>query len=233
MNFIINQNYISKNKISVLCNGSTNGINTDYFKRESIDEIFIKTLKNKYKINDKNFIYIFIGRIVGDKGVNEIINAFKIISKKNQIVKLLIVGEYENKLDPLEPRSITEIESNKNIIFCGWQDDVRPYLLISDVLLLPSYREGFPNVVLQAGAMEIPSIVTNINGCNEIIKNNFNGLIVEKKNHIDLKNKMLKILNDKKLYRYLKENCRKNITKNYEQKLIWDSLLIEYKKILY
>ena len=100
-------------------------------------------------------------------------------------------------------------------------------------MLLPSYREGFPNVVLQAGAMEIPSIVTNINGCNEIIKNNFNGLIVEKKNHIDLKNKMLKILNDKKLYRYLKENCRKNITKNYEQKLIWDSLLIEYKKILY
>ena len=81
--------------------------------------------------------------------------------------------------------------------------------------------------------MEIPSIVTNINGCNEIIKNNFNGLIVEKKNHIDLKNKMLKILNDKKLYRYLKKTVEKISQKIMNKKLIWDSLLIEYKKILY
>jgi len=85
-------------------------------------------------------------------------------------------------LDPLKKETYNEIRENKSIIHVGYQSDVRPYLTISDVLTFPSYREGFPNVVMQAGAMGLPSIVTDINGCNEIIENGLNGFAIPVKN---------------------------------------------------
>ena len=83
--------------------------------------------------------------------------------------KLLLVGSFEHELDAISNISMKLIKNNNNIISVGFQVDVRPYFAISDVLVFPSYREGFPNVVLQAGSMGLPSIVTNINGSNEII----------------------------------------------------------------
>ncbi|MER8307349.1 glycosyltransferase, partial [Acinetobacter baumannii] len=91
-----------------------------------------------------------------------------------------LVGTFEDKLDPVLPETKRLIETSENIVFVGYQNDVRPYLAASDVLILPSYREGFPNVVLQAGAMGLPCIVTDINGSNEIIIPNRNGIIIPK-----------------------------------------------------
>lgn len=123
------------------------------------------------------------------------------------------------------------METNKSIIYVGFQKDVRPYFAISDALAFPSYREGFPNVVMQAGAMGLPIIVTNINGCNEIIIENENGTIIPVKNEDALYTAMLKFMEDKTYYNQLKQNARTMIANRYEQQVVWEALLEEYKSL--
>ena len=101
----------------------------------------------------------------------------------------------------------------------------------SDVFVFPSYREGLPNVVLQAGAMGLPSIVTNINGCNEIIETNKNGLIIPVKNEMALFNAMQKLLVNTALREKLTQNSRRSIVTRYQQQVVWEALLEEYNKI--
>ena len=139
-----------------------------------------------------------------------------------------MVGSLESDLDPLLPKTLNEIINSKHIISVGYQSDVRPYFAISNVLVFPSYREGFPNVVMQAGSMGLPSIVSDINGCNEIIIHNENGIIVPSKDSISLLNAMQKMFRDDELRFKLRDNSRSMITSRYEQKLVWEALLDEY-----
>jgi len=184
MQFVI-KNKISNsiNKFHVIGKGSTNGVDVKYFSKENFNETQSKDLKESLKIAPSDFIYLFVGRIVEDKGINELIFAFKKLSSQFSNVKLLMLGRFENNLNPILPENEKEIYENPNILYVGHQKDVRPYFAISDVMVFPSYREGFPNVVLQAGAMEVPVIASNINGNNEIIEDNVNGLLVPFKDH--------------------------------------------------
>lgn len=226
---LLNENFCSAEKLKVLGNGSSNGIDTIYFNPNQISEQDQLVLRNSLDIQPSDFVFIFVGRLVGDKGINELVAAFKEIQKDFAQVILLLVGPLETELDALRPDSLQEIEQNKAILNVGFQDDVRPYFAIANALVFPSYREGFPNVVLQAGAMELPSIVSNINGCNEIIIEGENGLIIPAKNVELLKEAMLKMVINKTLYNHLKKNARSRIVKNYEQSVVWEALLQEYK----
>ena len=114
----------------------------------------------------------------------------------------------------------------------GWQDDVRPGFAISDALVFPSYREGFPNVVMQAGAMGLPSIVTDINGCNEIIIEQKNGVIIPPKDKEKLYKAMLFFLENSGEVRRMAENSRELITSRYEQHIVWEAILEEYRASL-
>ena len=169
---IIEKKFVRKGKLKVIANGSSNGIDTSYFDPELFSWEERQILKSNLNIQKGDFVFIFVGRIVGDKGINELITAFDQLSNEKKKVKLLLVGPLEEELDPLKRPTKEIIKMNKQIISVGFQKDVRPYFAISDVLVFPSYREGFPNVVLQAGAMNSPSIVSDINGCNEIIEEN-------------------------------------------------------------
>ena len=230
--FILENNFTAEEKLKVIANGSSNGIDTTYFSAQAITQEQIITLKTGLGIHENDFVYVFVGRLVGDKGINELISAFSNLKPETLNFKLLLVGPFETELDPLLPKTISAIESNPNIISVGFQADVRPYFAISDCLVFPSYREGFPNVVLQAGAMGLPSIVTNINGCNEIIEEGINGLIIPPKDIMALQNAMISLLEDKNVYKNLKNNARQMITSRYEQKLVWEALLEEYRRLL-
>ncbi|MEG2161658.1 MAG: glycosyltransferase family 4 protein, partial [Chryseobacterium sp.] len=174
-NDLINYKITSK-PLNILANGNVNGIDLEYFALNAISNEQQSQLKKELHIQEKDFIFIFVGRLVSDKGINELIQAFSKLKIQNS--KLLLVGPLESDLDPLRYEILKEIETNPNIISVGFQKDVRPYFAISDCLVFPSYREGFPNVVMQAGAMGLPSIVSNINGCNEIIIEGENGTII-------------------------------------------------------
>jgi glycosyltransferase involved in cell wall biosynthesis len=232
--YIIEHKYADKYKLKVIGNGSSNGIDTSFFSPEKVSENQKTLLKKELKIKDTDFVFVFVGRLVGDKGINELITAFSVLNKKEnqQHSKLLLVGPLEQELDPLYPETLKEIENNPDIISVGFQKDVRPYFAISDALVFPSYREGFPNVVMQAGAMELPSIVSDINGCNEIIAENHNGVIVPVKNSERLREEMEKMILDKDYYQALKMNARPMIEERFEQSVIWNAILSEYKKLI-
>jgi len=234
--FILQNNFTQSNKLKIIANGSSNGINTTFFSPAQVSEIEKITLREKLNIQPDDFVFVFVGRIVSDKGINELIKAFSELktAENNELtsIKLLLVGGLESDLDPLHPETLAEINHNKDIISAGFQQDVRPFFAISDALVFPSYREGFPNVVMQAGAMGLPSIVSDINGCNEIIVEGENGLIIPSKNVEKLKEKMLTLARDKNLYIKLKENSRRMIENRYEQFVVWKALLEEYEGLL-
>jgi len=227
---IIKEQFCKPKKLAVIGKGSSNGIDTSYFNPALFSEEDKAILKNKLGIHASDFVFIFVGRLVGDKGINELVSAFQKIEKGNTI-KLVLVGSQEDDLDPLQKETLLQIQSIPNIIAVGHQTDVRPFLAISDVLVFPSYREGFPNVVMQAGAMELPSIVTDINGCNEIIIEGENGLIIPVKNSIAVYESMKKMMEDSKLRICLQKKARPMIVSRYEQEVVWKALLAEYKSL--
>jgi glycosyltransferase involved in cell wall biosynthesis len=231
LKIIIEKNkFCSAGKLKVIANGSSNGIDTAYFNPALFSIDFKLQLKRTLNIESKDFVFIFVGRLVGDKGINELINAFDAFQSSYNSSKLLLVGDYESELDPLEYETIDIMKNNPNIISVGFQKDVRLYLSIADCLVFPSYREGFPNVVMQAGAMGLPSIVTDINGCNEIIQEGANGILIPVKNKEIITKKMGEISYNKVLYHQLQKNARNMIVQRYEQKVVWEAMLNEYRK---
>ena len=229
---ILKHRFTSENKIKVIGNGSSNGIDTSYFDSELFSIKDNEDLKTNLGIKKTDFVFIFVGRIVSDKGINELVEAFDKISLVEENIKLLLVGPCEDELDPLQKKTKLLINNNENIISVGYQNDVRPYFSISNCLVFPSYREGFPNVVMQAGAMKLPSIVSDINGCNEIIENNINGLVIKVKSVDAIYDAMINLTSDKPLFNKLRLNSRDSIKIKYEREVYWGLLLKEYESII-
>jgi glycosyltransferase involved in cell wall biosynthesis len=228
------ENYkITSKPLKVLANGNINGLDSNYFTPGLFDEAFKKNLRGKLNINNEAFVFVFMGRLVKDKGINELVTVFEKFNSTYKDVKLLLVGDYEETLDPLKAETINIINTNSNIISTGWVNDVRPYFAISNSLVFPSYREGFPNVVMQAGAMGLPSIVTNINGCNEIIIEGENGTIIPVKDEKALFNAMQRMLTMTKNEQItMGEKSRFLIVSKFEQQYVWDAILNEYNQLL-
>ena len=230
MEFILSKKFCSKRKIKTLANGSSNGIDTKYFS-DNISLISKNKLLDTLKILKNDFVFCYVGRVVKDKGINELVSAFNELNLKNKNCKLIIVGKIENETNPVSKSTMGIIKKNKNILLTGFKNDVRPYLSIGNCFVFPSYREGFPNVLMQAGAMDLPCIATNINGCNEIIQDNINGFLIPPKNIDALVKAMQKIM-DKKLIIKLSKNSRLMIKEKYDQKYFWKKLLIEYNNLV-
>lgn len=228
---ILTNSYCKSDKLKVLAEGSTNGINTSYFSTEHFTFAQKEALKEQWGIKETDFVYIFVGRLVTDKGINELVAAFKKLKLNHANAKLLLVGPLETALDPLLSTTLEAIENVKEIISVGYQQDVRLFFAIANCLVFPSYREGFPNVVMQAGAMGLPSIVSDINGCNEIIVANENGVIIPPKNEKAILEALLKCKEDGVFYDHLKQNARPMIVERYEQKVVWEALLKEYEGV--
>ncbi len=219
---------ITKKKIQIIGNGSVNGIDLDYFSTAHPN---VLNLKENYNLTSKNFVFGFVGRLVKDKGIQELVLAFLKINKINPETRLLLVGDYENE-DPIEFEIKKEIENNSNIINVGFQKDVRSFLKMMNVFVFPSYREGFGVSIMEAGAMEIPVISSNIIGCNEIIENGVNGILIRPKSKEDLFKAMRTMLKESKDLNVLGENSRKLIFRKFEQKKLWKNTLNSYLSII-
>ena len=229
MEYILKMNLCKKDKIKVILNGSSNGIDTEHFKPSELINQRAISIRAKEKIPDSALVVCFIGRIVADKGVNELVEAFIKIRANDENVHLFLIGPHEDDLDPVSDRTKTIIINDDRIHYFGLQQDVRPYLLASNILAFPSYREGFPNVPMQAGAMGLPSIVTNINGCNEIIEHNTNGILVEPKDAVALEEALTDLLHDAVKRNRMACASRNMIVSRFSQIRIWESLLKEYE----
>lgn len=226
---ILKNGYTTPKKLKVIGKGSSNGIDTSHFDPGRYSGGELVELRKSLSIKPEDFVYIFVGRLVRDKGINELVAAFDKLSKKHPNLKLLMLGFYEKELDPLENETNNIIETNKDIIYAGSHEDVRPFMAMSDLLTFPSYREGFPNVVMEAGSMGLPSVVSDINGCNEIVVNGQNGVIVPVKSETALMGAMEELFLDRKKRKELAKNARPMIQSRFERRYIWEQLLKEYK----
>jgi len=229
MDFIQKKHLAEKTPLQIIGKGSSNGIDTDYFNPDLITVQRQDELRKQLKIDQDDFVFLFIGRLVGDKGINELVAAFEQLATKTPKLKLLLVGPQEPALDPLKQVTLNTIDKNPNIISTGYQQDVRPFLKMAQVFVLPSYREGFPNVVLQAGAMGVPCIVSDINGCNEIIEDKVNGFLVPPKQIQPLVEKMQFLYKDAEKRTIFIERTQTLIATNFERAQYWKLLLDEYK----
>lgn len=230
--YILTNNFTRQCKLKVLLNGSTNGVDTSIFDASQIDTK--ENLRTLYSITKDSFVFVFVGRIAKEKGIEELVSAFVALTKEfpEQKFQLLLVGKFERQYGLLKQETEKFIENHSDIITPGRFDDVRPFYKLADVFVLPSYREGFPNAVLEAGAMGIPSIVTNINGCNEIIINGKNGLIIPVQDEKALLEAMKIMLTNNSGYQNMQMVSRSNVVDKYARKNMLEALKTEYEDLL-
>lgn len=216
---------ITKKPLKVLGYGNVMGVDMQRFDPKRFTDV---------KKDDDVFTFIFVGRLVGDKGVNELVEAFTILQHKYANTRLVLVGKYEEHLDPIKKETLDNIKSNPAIDACGpkYGDDLLVEYMKSDCHVLPSYREGFPNTPMEAGALGLPNIVTDINGAREIVEDGVNGFIVPPRSVQPLYDAMERILVDSELREKLKQNARSMIESRFEKSFVQTCLLNFYQEIM-
>lgn len=224
----IHQNISRSEKINVLGKGTSNGINLEEFNRDVLSEPTKNKIVSSFSLENK-LVFLFIGRLVRDKGIIELVNAFTQLQQKTTNVKLLLVGPQEPEIDPLPKETLELLQKNSNIIETGYQEDVRPYIAVSDILVFPSYREGFPNVPLQCAAFRKAMILSDINGCNEIVEHKKSGLLVPPKDIDALYHAMVELAQDDNKRKEYGEVVYRHIKENFEQNTVWEALKEEYE----
>lgn len=233
----LKNNGITKKPMKVLGYGNVMGVDMTRFSRRP--EVMEKVAKLK---KDGVFTFLFVGRIVGDKGINELINAFKslLAHGSHQKLRLVLVGKFESDLDPISSDSKQTIDSTLEIEAVGSQygDDLLAWYAVSDCFVFPSYREGFPNTVIEAGAMGLPSIVTDINGSREIVipfdrdNEDATGLIIPTHDVDALQKAMAWMITYDAERERMAANARPSIGERFEQSFVRKCLYEFYDEVL-
>ncbi len=223
------ENKITRKPLQVLGYGNVRGVDMDYYSRRPDVAERAEVIRN-----ENRFSFLFVGRIVRDKGINELVSAFNRLNDKYPRARLFLVGESENTLDPIDHSTNNLIFRNGNIISVGPKTgiDLLAYYAASDCFVFPSYREGFPNTVLEAGAMGLPCIVTDINGSREIIKDGYNGLIIPAHDADALYNALKRVIENPEERIAMSSVARQHIADHYEQGFVRRCLYDFYEQLL-
>jgi len=219
---------ITKKPMKVLGYGNIKGVDMmHYSRRPEVMELGQKLKKEGV------FTFLFVGRMAKDKGINELCKAMSKLSGFAP-VRLLLVGWNEDSQDPISQEAKDLITNNPAIEYVGPKcgEELLAYYVAADSYVFPSYREGFPNTVLEAGAMGLPCIVTDINGSREIIVEGENGVIVPSRNEETLFQAMLEMVRNKSKREYMASQARDLIASRFEQSFVQKCLLDFYEEIL-
>lgn len=220
--------YITKKPMKVLGYGNVRGVDMERFSKR----VEVMTEAEKIRKEDK-FTFLFVGRIARDKGIEELVAAFHRLQLEYTNVRLVLVGWNENAIDPVKSETLELIETLPSIEYLGekFGDELLGCYAASDCYVFPSYREGFPNTVMEAGAMELPCIVTDINGSREIIVHDENGVIIPAKDEDALYEALKVMLLDADKRNCYIANARKMIEDRFEQGFVKRCLLEFYEEI--
>ncbi|NQV71473.1 glycosyltransferase family 4 protein [bacterium] len=218
---------LTKKPVTVMGNGSINGVNINHYSRENVHS----DVRTSLNISKHNTVFVYVGRLVPDKGIVELVEAFVELADSHFDVDLLLVGETEEELASLPSSTREKMAGSDRIHELGWRLDVRPYLAAANVFVLPSYREGLPNSVIEAGAMSLPSIVTDINGCNEVITDGANGFLVPIKNSPLLLLIMIEIMKGGIDLGTMGDAARCQVVDFYSQDFLWQEILDFYQDL--
>jgi glycosyltransferase involved in cell wall biosynthesis len=215
-------------KLHVLGNGSSNGIDLEKFKLNNALINQIENLKADLNIKEKDFVLGFVGRITKDKGINELVSLFKELNYENTDIKLLIVGDFETG-DPISIESKNEILNNDNIIYIEHQENPVPYYYLMSLFMFLTNREGFGNVSIEAALCGVPVITKNVTGAKDTVLHEETGYILNSKNgSSEMKEKILKLYNDRDLLAKMGNNGNKWVKSNFSSEYIHQELYKYY-----
>lgn len=231
--FIISEHLCSEKKVKFLANGGSNGINTTYFSPTYMENAIERRAisRSNLDIYDGDIVIGFVGRIAKEKGIAELLDAFDIL-RKDYPIKIVFVGLFERVYGGLSKEVEEKINADEDIHFLGRFDDVRPYYAMMDIFVFPSYREGFPNAVLEACAMGLPVIASNINGCNEIIIDGENGLLIPVKSAQSIKDSIENLVKNPDLRKRMGAKARQIVELKFQRELVWQAIKNEYDNLL-
>lgn len=230
--FILKNNFTKPEKLEVIGKGSSNGIDLAKFNKSQLRNNALEEIKKNIAYDKSCKYLLFVGRIVKDKGITELVNTFKQLLKKDSSLRLVLVGQFEKQLDPLSPAIEKEITHNNSIIHIYWSGRVEYYMALADLFVFPSYREGFPNVLLEAGAMKLPIICSNIGGNIDIVQHNETGLIFETYDEADMQEKLEWAINHKEEMQKMSETLYQTVTSEYTREVFWAQMNRQYKKLI-
>lgn len=212
------------NKQVLLSAGTCNGIDTFLFSRDSIIDEKLIELRSHLNIKKDSFVVGYAGRLVRDKGIVELVQAFLVVKESCPNLKLMLVGMLEER-DAL-PRDIVDIiKNNKDIINVGYVShyDMPYFYAVMDVFVLPSYREGFPTSILEASSMQLPVITTNVTGCRDAIIEGESGLFVNHSSE-DIGKAIKKLYDKPTECAEIGRKGRLFVTTYFQQKIVWDEI---------
>jgi glycosyltransferase involved in cell wall biosynthesis len=232
-NYIVEHKFTATGKLRIISRGSTNGIDCNRFSITALDQNQLTDVKNSIGYSPAAVYLLCIGRLVADKGIVELVNVFLSLHKKHPQLKLILVGDYEQELDPLPAATIGEIEANENIIHIKWTLQVEYFMHVANYFVFPSHREGFPNVLLQAGAMQLPVICSRIAGNVDIVTDKQTGLIFEKANELQMEQQIAYAISNPANMHVMAESLAQIIKKDYQRENIWQNMLSAYKSLLH
>lgn len=224
------QGLYTEKKSSVVWNGSASGVDLAKF---DVSQKFVwrETVRKERNIDPDALVFGFVGRITRDKGVNELLAAFRKILRKRPNTYLMLVGNIE-KAELMDQALYEWAQKEPHVLFCGYTNVVEQYLSAMDVYILPSYREGFGSGVIEAEAMGVPVIVSDIPGPTDAMLRGETGFVVPVKNADALAEAMKKLADDPALRSTFGEAAREHATKGFEQKQLAEHVLADRKRLL-
>ncbi|MBX2816120.1 MAG: glycosyltransferase family 4 protein [Saprospiraceae bacterium] len=230
--YLAEKKLIRPQKMSVLGEGSTNGIDLQYFKRtEEVVQRGEEQRKN-LGILPGHFVFLYISRLVKHKGAEEMLLSFDRLHQRHPNTRLVICGRMVPNAPNLSKEAQAVLANNPAVMFTGYHEDVRPFYALADAFAFPSQREGLPNVLLQAGAMELPIVCSDILGNTDVIEDGVNGVLVQAQSVEDTVRGMRLLLEDKDLRIQLASTVRETIASRYDRKALLKAYLEEYEELL-
>ena len=217
-------------KGSVIWNGSASGVNLDKFDIGRKAE-WRASIREQYHLPEDAFVFGFVGRITRDKGVNELFAAFRQLLEENPSAHLMLIGNLE-RAESVDQALYGWAEEEPRVLFCGYTNVVEQYLSAMDVYILPSYREGFGSAVIEAEAMGVPVIVSDIPGPTDAMKRNQTGLVVKKADVTELYEAMIRLLEDRSLREAFGAAGHVFAAENFEQKQLFRHIFEDRKRLL-
>lgn len=228
--FLIQQKVVNAFKLSVLGSGSLSGVNINRFSQENFPTLIKQEILKSLNLNKTDFIILFVGRINKDKGIFELLEAMGRLTTKSKVT-LIIAGPFERNFEQ-EVREHAQKHCPEKVIFTGFYAKPENLMAIANILCLPSYREGFGTVVIEAAAMGVPTVGSRIYGLTDAIIEGVTGLLVEPKNTVQLSDALNRLIEDNTLRQQLGENAKIRAIKEFDSRYCDDLLVDEYKRLL-
>jgi glycosyltransferase involved in cell wall biosynthesis len=232
LNYVRKEKLVRPQKLGLIGSGSSNGVNLERYSPAALTDEKLDRVKQLIGYREENIYFLAVGRIVHDKGIDELLKAFIRIHAKNDRTRLILLGAFEDEVDPVSDESRAILNTHPAILQVGWSEEVEYFMHFSFALIHASYREGFPNVLLQAGAMGCPVICSRIEGNVDLIEHEKTGLLFEVRNEKDLQEKMEVALASPATMKQYAENLRQKVEYHFDQRLIWQQLYQRYRELL-